>query len=50
MHGFAEAGFFDLASFSDIAFAAGEALGPCEPAPPRSRRTRVQQTRKASAP
>ena len=38
MHGFAEAGFFDLASFSDIAFATGQALGPCQPAPPRARR------------
>jgi hypothetical protein len=30
IHGFAEAGFFDLASFSEIAFATGEALWPCQ--------------------
>lgn len=32
IHGFAEAGFFDLASFSEIAFATGEALWPCQQA------------------
>lgn len=33
MQGFAEPGFFDLASFSEIAFATGQGLWPCQTSP-----------------
>ena len=36
MHGFAQSGFFDLASFSEIAFATGGALWPCLATIPRA--------------